>query len=192
MQFPIRAIVVDWAGVMSTEAYWLWADKNIKDQTVIKGVDDRVDIGEMLHEEFLEIVSRESGKTPEEVWEGVKAELVINTSLVSLLRSLKKDYKIALLSNYTAPWLREIIDTNKLWDLFDEYIISSEQKMIKPNPDIFEAMLGKLLLTGREVVFTDDRQKNVDAAIRFGWNAVLFTNTEQFANDLKNLGVKVP
>lgn len=188
---PVRAIVFDWAGVMATEAYWVWVRKNVTDVGPLISIDSKVDSGEMPHEEFVAMVAKVSGKTSEEVWRGIKSEMALNEELIALIRELKKKYKIGLLSNFTAPWLREVMDENKLWDLFDEHIISSEHKLVKPDAKIYKKMLTMLDVSAGEVVFADDRQINIDAAKKLGMRGFLFTDTEQFIKDLKTAGISV-
>ncbi|MBX9765269.1 HAD family phosphatase, partial [Patescibacteria group bacterium] len=188
---PVRAIVFDWAGVMAAEAFWIWSRKNEVDVGPIMAVDMKVNTGEMPHEEFVALVAKVSGKTSDEVWAGVKAEMILDQELIALIRELKKKYKIGLLSNFTAPWLREVLDENKLWDLYDEHIISSEHKLVKPDSAIYKKMLSMLDVAPEETIFADDRQINIDAAKKVGMRAFLFTTTEAFKKDLKDAGVQM-
>ena len=191
----IKAIIFDWAGVMSTDAGWVWLRKNIKDLDARKPIFDKasedVDSATITHDEFLEFNAKESGKSVDQVSREVQNEVVINSELVLYIKKLKQKYKVALLSNYTYPWLAEILDENNLWGLFDKNIISSEHKIIKPNPEIFIKMLEMLEIRPEEAVFIDDRQINVDGARKVGINSILFENNEQLFLDLKNLRVEI-
>lgn len=188
---PVRAIIFDWAGVMATEAYWIWVRKNVPDPSPLISIDQKVDSGEMSHEAFMSLLARVSGKTQAEVWAGVKAEMILNQDLIALIRELKKKYKIGLLSNFTAPWLRDVLDEHKLWDLYDEHIISSEHKLVKPDAKIYKKMLTMLDVAPAEAVFADDRQVNIDAAKKVGMRGFVFTSTEQFMKDLQSVGVSM-
>lgn len=188
---PVRAIIFDWAGVMATEAYWIWVRKNVPDPSPLISIDQKVDSGEMSHEAFMLLLARVSGKTQAEVWAGVKAEMILNQDLIALIRELKKKYKIGLLSNFTAPWLRDVLDEHKLWDLYDEHIISSEHKLVKPDAKIYKKMLTMLDVAPAEAVFADDRQVNIDAAKKVGMRGFVFTSTEQFMKDLQSVGVSM-
>ncbi len=188
----IKAIIFDWTEVIATDGFGDWLAKDFKDFDIGKDhLDDLVNSGEISHEEFLERISKILGTTPGEVWEGTKKETFINWELVEIIKKLKEKYKIGLLSNFTAPWLREIIDKNNLWDLFDEYIISSEHKMIKPNNEIFYKMFEMLKVKPEEAIFVDDREKNTKAGETLGLKTILFKNKEQFLQDLKNFGIEI-
>ncbi len=188
---PVRAIIFDWAGVIAAEAFWIWSRKNTVDISPILAVDMSVNTGEMPHDEFVAVVAKAAGTTPAEAWAGIKKEMVLSRELIALIRELKKKYKIGLLSNFTAPWLREVMDENQLWDLFDEHIISSAHKLVKPDAKIFKKILSMLDVAPDEAIFADDRRINIDGAKKAGIRAVLFTDVEQFKKDLKRMGVSV-
>jgi len=191
----IKALIFDWAGVLATDGYWVWVLKNIKNIANRKEYFDHlsmdVDSAKISHNEFMEILARESRKTQEEVWQEVKNEIVLNDKLISLVKKMKGKYQIGLLSNFTFPWLSEILTENNLWILFDKNIISSEYKMIKPNPEIFQKMLRMLNLKPEETVFIDDRQIHIEGARRLGLEGILFINNAQFIEDLEKLGIKI-
>lgn len=104
--------------------------------------------------------------------------------MVSLIKKLKKHYKVALLSNYLYSWLNEILIQNDLYNIFDETLISSAHGMIKPQKEIFQKMLDLLDMKKDEVIFIDDRQENIDGAIKFGIKALPFISPEKLKEDL--------
>lgn len=189
----IKAIIFDWAGVLAEDGFWSWLNKNISDIEVRKdsyqALSEKVDGGDIEHDVFMQHLSEASGKSPEQIWSEVKSEIKLNHELIDFIQSLKPKYTIALLSNFTFPWLNEVISENKLWDLFDHHIISSEHKMIKPNPEIFHKMLNMLEIDASEAIFVDDRQRNVDASNNLGIHAFLYTNLDQFKADLSSIGI---
>lgn len=190
----IKAIIFDWAGVLGTDGYWVWLKKNIENIEDRKGffqeISEHVDSAKMPHSEFMEHLARESNKSPDQIWKEVKLEITINNDLVSLVKKLKAKYKIALLSNFTYPWLNEILTENNLWGLFDDHVISSEHKVIKPSPEIFEKILGMLNAKPEEAVFIDDQQMHLDGAKRVGLATILFLDNTQLIHDLRKLGIE--
>ena len=191
----IKAIIFDWAGVFAVDGYWIWLRKNISDienrKKYFQELSDEVDCGKISHGEFLQKLSNELGRDSNQVWQEVKKEIVLNQELITFVKKLKVKYKIGLLSNFTFPWLNEILTENNLWELFDENVISSQHRMIKPDPEIFQKMLEKLNIKPEEAIFIDDRQMHVDGAKRVGINAILFKNNEQLIKDLQKFGVTI-
>jgi HAD superfamily hydrolase (TIGR01509 family) len=189
----IKAIIFDWAGVIGADGYWVWLAKNVpnleKERPYFQKISEQVDGGEISNEEFVKLIGAKVNQPTEEIWRGVKAEIIINHELIDYIRQLKTEYKIGLLSNFTYPWLHEIISDNELWELFDHHIISSEHKMIKPNPKIFHKMLAMLGIDASEAIFIDDRQYNVDASNALGIRSFLYTNVSALRDDLAHSGV---
>ena len=191
----IKAIIFDWAGVFAVDGYWVWLRKNISDienkQKYFQELSEDVDSAKIPHSEFMRILSLESKKTENQVWQEIKKEIILNQELIAFIKKIKKKYKIGLLSNFTFSWLNEILTENNLWELFDENVISSQYKMIKPNSEIFEKILEKLNIKPEEAIFIDDRQMHVDGAEKVGIKSFLFKNNEQLVSDLQKFGVEI-
>ena len=65
-------------------------------------------------------------------------------------------------------------------------VVSYEVHMLKPEPGIYEYILKKYSLVPEECLFYDDRQENVDAAIRMGIQSVQVTSEEMLVKELEN------
>jgi 2-haloacid dehalogenase len=74
---------------------------------------------------------------------------------------------------------------------FIDMIVSGDQKLLKPDPAIYEVLLKRQNLQASDCVFIDDSQKNVNAAAKLGFHALHFTSPEAFADDLRALGFVV-
>ena len=188
-----KAIIFDWAGVLAEDGFWTWLRVNIPDidsrKQEFQKLSEKVDGGAIPHDDFMQSLSKKVGKSPDQVWQEVKKEIRVNHQLIDFISELKQRYTIALLSNFTYPWLNEIISENELWELFDHHIISSKHKLIKPNPEIFEKMLTMLQVNKNEAIFVDDRQYNVDAANALGIRSFLYTNLKTFKEDLRSVDI---
>jgi epoxide hydrolase-like predicted phosphatase len=183
----IKAFIFDFAGVITTtDPYWQWIrEKNLEEKrAVFQRLSEDVDRAYITHEQFLTAFAKEMGTPKETVWPEIKARNILNQELIALIIELKKKYKIGLLSNFTYPWISELLEEYDLRQYFDELLISSQEKMIKPDPQFFYKMLERLDVEPQEAVFADDKQSNVDGAKKLGIHAFLFTTTEQFKKDL--------
>jgi HAD superfamily hydrolase (TIGR01509 family) len=188
----ISALVFDWGGVISHEAYWEWLRRHIPDiedrKDYFQNLIDRENRGEHAEEELISALAREAGQTAPQVIQEMKDARRLNEDVVSLVRALKSRYKIGLLSNASSH-LRNVIAEHNAWDLFDEVLISSEHKMLKPEPQIYKTMCTMLGILPSEAVMVDDRQKNVDGAHGAGMKGILFTDAAALVAELKRLGV---
>jgi putative hydrolase of the HAD superfamily len=76
---------------------------------------------------------------------------------VGVLRTLKKKYKLGLVSNFGIPECgRKLLDKFGLIEFFDLVIISAEVNQRKPSPAIFKKALHDLNVDASEAVFVGD------------------------------------
>ena len=76
-------------------------------------------------------------------------------------------YRLYVLSNMS----REFIDylrTFPVYGLFDGEVVSCEEGVVKPEPQIYELLLRRFDLDPAETLFIDDRGINLEAASAFG------------------------
>jgi putative hydrolase of the HAD superfamily len=94
---------------------------------------------------------------------------------VELLRELKKKYKTFLLSNTNAIHLdcfsgivKKAHGLESLEPLFHKTYYSHLMKMRKPDPEIYEFVLGENNLQAGETIFLDDNVSNLKGAASVG------------------------
>lgn len=100
-------------------------------------------------------------------------------------------YKTGILSNLHSRFVRELRDSSAWLRHFDSQMFSSEVRLAKPDAAIFRLCLDSLELNGRNVLFVDDRQPNVDAARREGITAICFRSREQLRTELNEIDFDV-
>ncbi|MCK5081051.1 MAG: HAD-IA family hydrolase, partial [Candidatus Moranbacteria bacterium] len=69
-------------------------------------------------------------------------------------------------------------------DIFDGIFSSSALRCQKPDPKFFQKILDELEVEGKEVLFFDDEQVNVNGAKRVEIKSFLYTGFEKFEKDL--------
>ena len=186
------AIIFDFFGVISSEVAPRWLKKNlpVADAAKVREKYIRpVDVGEISENDFFERIAELTQKTPMDVRDEWISLASINSELVRYIKTLHKYYKVALCSAAPTPFLKEIIKKNNLSQLFDTIIISSGERMTKPNPAIFKLVLEKLGTKPEETVFVDDNVLNIDEANTLGIKSFVFSNLEQLKKDFKSLGI---
>jgi putative hydrolase of the HAD superfamily len=101
--------------------------------------------------------------------------LYLNADTMALIEDLaRRDVPLALLSN--APLeLARAIDEQPWAKLFRHRFFSADLGRAKPDPRVYTDVCARLGAVPAEVVFVDDRQENVDAALALGIDARLFT-----------------
>lgn len=176
----INTLIFDFAGVIASDGYWLWFEKNVpnldRHRSALKELSILADSAAISESEFIKRISQTIGFPEEEIRNGILAHIVLDKQVVELIRAARqKDYKIGLLTNFIAQWLRPILEINQLNELFDAILISSEQRLIKPQREAFEKILQMLAATPANTLFIDDRAVNINAARNLGFDAIQFT-----------------
>ena len=102
-------------------------------------------------------------------------------------------YKIAILSNHVNEWAWPMIRNFGLDQLADPIIISSDVKVAKPTPAIYELVLERAGKRPEQCVFIDDKMGNIEPARKLGINTIHFpkgSKREYLESELKKLGVE--
>ena len=74
-----------------------------------------------------------------------------------------------------------------IFDLLDGYVISSEEKVIKPEAEIYQRLFDKFGLKPEECIFADDRAENIEGGRRVGMEGIVFTDARQYERELKEV-----
>ncbi|MBQ2803606.1 MAG: HAD family phosphatase [Lachnospiraceae bacterium] len=106
------------------------------------------------------------------------------------IKELKaKGLKVWYLSNFARKIEIECREALRFLPYMDGGILSYKEKLIKPEPAIYELMLKRYGLVAQESVFIDDLPENVKAAKAFGIHGICFVSKEQVEEELFKLGV---
>jgi 2-haloacid dehalogenase len=74
---------------------------------------------------------------------------------------------------------------------FEGTLVSGEEMMIKPQPEIFELILNRYNIDRTKAIFIDDNPRNVNASNAVGLPAIHFQSSEQLAEELRQLLVNI-
>ncbi len=69
--------------------------------------------------------------------------------------------------------------------VFEDVVVSGNEKLIKPDRRIYELLVGRNSLQPEECLFIDDSLKNVEGARAAGWQALQFTGAEPLRASLE-------
>lgn len=109
----------------------------------------------------------------------------------ALIKELKRNYRVALLSNQNSDAHSVFEKKFGLTDLFDEQIVSGRVGVKKPDQKIFQVLLNNSKAKPQETVFIDDDAANVEAAKKLGIIGIQFVSLQQLVNDFKRIGIRV-
>lgn len=190
----IRAVVFDLGGVLEIEVdtglYAKWEallhlePGKLREWIFGSGWLIDATYGKFSEAEMLRRFREISGMNEEQMnefmsdfWDKYCGEL--NTELAAYFKSLRPCYKTAILTNGVPGARRaerERFDFDSMADLI---IYSYEEKTAKPQPRIYEILCERLGLAPAEIVFLDNHEEIVEAALVCGMHAILFENNTQ-------------
>ena len=84
----------------------------------------------------------------------------------------KKNFKLAILSNGTPDLLNELVESNKLNNLFDDLFSIEEVKIYKPDPSVYELPVKKYKIKSGEITFLSANTWDVSGGGNFGYNSI--------------------
>lgn len=90
-----------------------------------------------------------------------------------------KGFRVYYLSNYFVYLMQERPDVLAFTKHMDGGVFSWQERLIKPDPEIYRRLLTRYDLKAEECVFIDDSPKNIDAANALGIHAFLFESYEK-------------
>lgn len=107
-----------------------------------------------------------------------------------LIRELKGNgYSIYVISNAGLS-LRTYFPRLPAADCFSGIIISAEEKLLKPQAEIFRTLLSRYALEAGESLFIDDLPANCEGAVNVGMQGCVFRgDVELLRKELRRMGV---
>ncbi len=189
----IKAVIFDCFGVLVSGML----EKTARGLQVEGRDADAEELHSLMHASDLGIISideqmarlSELLDTPREaLWQRLAEAEQPNEDLIKYIESLKPRYKIALMSNISnRQRISMRLPAGTLERLFDVVVLSGEIGHVKPEPEIYQLTLDQLAVTADEAVFTDDIERNCQAAEELGIRSIQFLSFQQFQHEFELL-----
>ena len=157
----------------------------------------RMDRGSLVEAQAVAIICR---RLPERLHDAAEKlvshwdePLIPVPGMYELIRELKSaGYGIYLLSNASLRqheyWPR--IEASQF---FDGTLISADEGLMKPQPEIYRLILERFGLKAEESFFIDDLPSNIEGAFYCNMpGAVFYNDVAKLRQDLRNAGVNIP
>ncbi len=111
---------------------------------------------------------------------------------VEVLRKLAKtDYELFGLTNWSHETFPYALENYDFFGLFDgKIVVSGKEKLIKPDPKIWQVLLERYQIKAEESVFIDDNVKNIEVAKSLGFICIPITPETNLEVELRKLGIK--
>ncbi len=92
-----------------------------------------------------------------------------------------------ILSNTNEIAVRHIRRHFPFFANFTGYVLSYEQRTLKPHRKIYELTEQQIGARGREILFIDDRAENVEGASQLGWQTICHRSAEESVGQIRAL-----
>jgi HAD superfamily hydrolase (TIGR01549 family) len=147
--------------------------------------------GRISSREFFERISRAlhlKGVTFKEfavLWSDIFFD---NKGIVPLLRRLKKNYRLHLISNINELHYSYLLKRfPSHFGIFDDIYLSYEVGRRKPHAEIYRRAMSDVNARPQDVLYIDDRADLIKEAQKTGMKTILFKNVADFRKQLERL-----
>ena len=193
--FDIGNVLVDfcWEEYLENFGFPEEIMKRIAKATVLSSAWDEFDRGGKEEEELIDAFVKNDPEIETEIrqiCEDVHDMLRKRDYAIPWIQELKeKGLKVYYLSNFSKKAERECAHTLDFIPYTDGGILSYAEKIIKPDPKIYQLLIDRYGLVPEKCVFLDDKEENCQGAERSGIRAIRFTTKEAAIEELKKLGI---
>lgn len=110
---------------------------------------------------------------------------------VRLLEKLHQDkkYRLYALTNWSQETFPHALERYDFLQLFDGILVSGEEKLIKPDPRIYQLLFERFGISPTTALFIDDNPVNVQASQQAGMDAIRFVSPDQLESELTSRGI---
>lgn len=114
------------------------------------------------------------------------------THNVEVLRKLEHSkYELFGLTNWSAETFPYALENYDFFNIFEgKIVVSGTEKLIKPDPTIWEVLLERYQIKAEESVFIDDNAKNIEVAKSLGFICIHIKEDTDLEKEMRDLGIQ--
>lgn len=187
----IRAIIFDCFGVLYVDASRYFYEHAVPNSDRLTpellSLNKAWDYGLIDRNEWLDSIAELTGLDREYVKTNVSGDHKRNQKLLDYAESLRQQFKLGMCSNIGPDGMDEYFSKHEREKLFDTVVLSGEEGVTKPNPEIFRLVAERLGVRPDECVMIDDIEENCSGADAAGMQTIVYHTNRQLKNDLQKL-----
>jgi len=184
----VKAIIFDCFGVLVEDSLQKLYKTFLSDKPEIveqiQALDHQSTEGKITYEQLLDHIATLTGISRIEVERFLDQNPPNLPLLDYIAKELKSRYKLGFLSNAADDWLNELFTHDQL-ALFDDFVLSYQHNIRKPDTAIFELAANRLGVLPSECVLVDDVQVYCQGAREVGMSAIQYTSLKQMKSELE-------
>ena len=175
----MKAIIFDFGGVIALQKglYYvpIFPDAEMWHQA---------EEGKIAEDDFWKKLEEYYHKTVDEIMQMLFAERELNVALIEFLKSKKPQMKFGFINNGLSRLTEKIAEEWKLGEVFEVMIISSKEKLAKPDPKIFLLACERLGVKPEECIYVGRKENYVNIAQSLGMKSFVYENFENFQKQI--------
>lgn len=155
-----------------------------------KGLINDFETGQISSEEFFGLLKERyklnlTFEDFKDIWNPIFSENKKVNEMILYLKS--RGYPLFILSNTNELHFSYIIEKYPIVHEMDEWILSFEVGVKKPNARIYKMIFERMDVAENEVFYIDDIEQYVNTARKFGINGMVFKNADQLWKEVGNI-----
>ena len=178
----MKAIIFDFGGVISLQ-------KGLYYVPIFPDVEmwHQAEEGKIAEDDFWKKIEEYYHKSADEVIRMLFEERELNAPLIEFLKSKKPGMKFAFINNGLTRLTEKLAGEWKLGEVFDVMIISSKEKLAKPDPKIFLLACERLGVKPEECLYVGKKEGYVEVAQSLGMRGFVYKDFEDFKSQVLGL-----
>lgn len=116
---------------------------------------------------------------------------LIEDSVAVLAELRERGEKVYAITNFSREKWAECLIRFPFLQSFDGVVVSAHERVVKPDPEIYQILFERYGLVAGDCIFIDDSAKNIETARKLGMKAVHFVEPIDLRRELRKLDVAV-
>ncbi|EKE06878.1 MAG: Haloacid dehalogenase superfamily, subfamily IA, variant 3 with third motif having DD or ED [uncultured bacterium] len=146
---------------------------------------DAIDEHEFYEKILNELKININDLSEKDFYQKVASVVTENNQMWEFLKNnLYGKFKLYIFSNFSKRDIKDFQEATDFEKYFDKCIYSCEIKVRKPDLNFFQKGLELIGEKAEDCIFIDDKLKNTEASTKFGIKSILYTNFENFQEEI--------
>ena len=160
----------------------IWTPEWNIQQDAGRSLAEATEILQIEHPEHKEMIELYYGR-----WEEMLGGIIEDN--VRVLDLLKEKYPLYGLTNWSAETIPIAYSRYDFFNYLEGIVVSGDEKLIKPDPKLYQVLLDRYRLKANESLFIDDNFHNIETARQMGFHTIHFTDNMDLEKVVKEMGV---
>lgn len=174
----IKAIIFDITGVLFPVQPWVGERPSREELLKIKKIASDIYGKNKTSKEYLKEKIFQAQRPQRELEAVYNSLTIIDEEVFNLIQKLSEKYPLYSIANEAEKWTDIRNDLYDFKKYFKKLYISFEVGMRKPDEGIYKLFLNETGLRPQDCLFIDDKQINVEAAHKLGFDGFVYKDFE--------------